>query len=445
MDFSRLERLYRGRLPIYNRAAERIQTCVSEMEEDFATDSLFRVAIIKARVKEFASFKQKVEAREIESEEQALDEIKDIVGLRIVTNNISDVKRIFDRIKALGSVSYDEYSLQNYLCSPQDSGYRALHFTVHCTVDYKGNQHSVACEVQVRTLFQDAWGSLTHEDIYKSGLDLPPIILKLSRRLADQLRVLDDIAQDIRDAITQEVTSEELPSNAPITKEGLAFVYQELSGEKLLDYEIQPWLNSLDEEGVKTIGEAKEILPSQDIQKRMKDIFNNVLGIHNIYDTGMEEEPDHTPWLTAGPPVGMMLYYGTKIMAGDPSGYQIFRKAVEVDHEDTVSTAQREVLYELPETVDELILQLKNGTVDPDDLAHILREIGGIHECDMCGEEILSSEDAHDALGNHYKHHKAELLPLLRELEDSFPMDTVDENMSVLCHHCAHLLTSDNT
>ena len=443
MDFSKLERLYRERLPIYRRAAQRIQTCVREMEEDFATDSLFRVAFIKARVKEFASLKQKVEAREIESEEQALDEIKDIVGLRIVTNNISDVNRIFDGIKALGSVTYDEDSLQNYLCSPQDSGYRALHFTVYCTVDHKGDQHSVACEVQVRTLFQDAWGSLTHEDIYKSGLDLPPIILKLSRRLADQLRVLDDIAQDIRDAITQEVPSEELPSDAPITKEGLAFVYQELNGGKLLDYEIQPWIHSLNEEGVKTIGGAKAILPSQDIRERMKDIFNNIWGIHDIHDTGIEEEP--APWVPAWPPVGGMLYYGTKIMAGDPSGYQQFRKAVEVDYEDTVRTAQGEVLYELPETVDELILQLENGSVDADDLAHILREIGGIDECDMCGEEILSSEDAHEALENHYKYHRAELLPLLRELESSFSIDTVDEDMSGLCHHCAHVLTSDHT
>ena len=136
MDFNRLERLYRQRLPAYRRAADRVKTCISEMVEDFAKDRLFRVASLNVRVKEFASLKQKVISRGIDNEDQALDDIKDIVGARIVTNNISDVKRIFQGIKALGSVSYDEGSLQNYLCSPQDSGYRALHFTVYCQVDY---------------------------------------------------------------------------------------------------------------------------------------------------------------------------------------------------------------------------------------------------------------------------------------------------------------------
>ena len=445
MDFSRLERLYIRRFPIYKRAAKRVKGTVGEMVDDFATDGLFRVALVKARVKEFASLKRKVESREIQDEEKALDEIKDIVGIRIVTNNISDVKRIFDGIKGLGSVSYEEDSLQNYLHSPQDSGYRALHFTVYCTVDYKGSQHRVACEVQVRTLFQDAWSTLTHEDIYKTQQNLPSMILKLSRRLADQLRVLDDIAQDIRDAISQEVAIENLPSDAPSTKEGLAFVYEEQSGKKLLDYEIQQWMHSLDEEGIKTLGEARDLLPSQDVRNKMQKISNDVWGIQEVDDIVVEGEPDGSPWLAWGPPVGMMLYYGTKIMAGDNNGYREFRNAVERDYADTLSVARREAVSALPETVDELILGITNGSIDADDLAYTLRVIGGIDECYICGEEILSSEDAHEALETHYNDFREELPRLLHEMESSFAMDTADEDMLGLCHHCAHLLTSDHT
>ena len=439
MDFKKLERLYRERLLVYKRAADRVKTCIGEMVEDFATDRLFRVATLEARVKEFDSLKRKVVDRQIEDEEQALEDIKDVVGVRIVTNNLSDVARLFEGIKALGTVCYDEESLQDYLRSPQDSGYRALHFTVFCPVDHKGLQYRVACEVQIRTLFQDAWGTLTHEDIYKNEQDLPPVIVKLSRRLADQLRVLDDIAQDIRDTISQEVGGTELPADSPLTKEGLAFLYHQNSGKHLLDFQIQQWMNVLQEEGVRTLGIAKDLMPSDDVQRKIRETYNNVWGFTE------DEEADGVHWGTVGLPVGMMLYYGTKIMAGDAKGYRNLRKAVESEFEDVVGVARRDVLAELPETVEELIEQLKNGAMGPDDLAPILRELGGIGECDMCGEEILSSEDAHEALETHYNSDKPDILDLLSAMESSFLIDTVDDFMSGLCHHCAHLLTSDHT
>ena len=445
MDFNRLERLYRERLPAYKRAAERVRASISEMVEDFATDHLFRVASLSARIKEFASLKQKVIARGIEDEEQALDDIKDIVGVRIVTNNISDVQRLFEGIKALGSVSYDEESLQDYLYSPQDSGYRALHFSVYCTVDHKGVQHRVACEVQVRTLFQDAWGTLTHEDIYKGGQDLPPLILKLSRRLADQLKVLDDIAQDIRDAISQKVASAELPGDAPVSKEGLAFVYQNRSGGKLLDFEIQQWMNALQEEGIKTLGEARDLLPTEDVRRKMGDTYNRGWDAIDIEEDSIDGESDQGHWFRIGLPVGMMLYYGTKIMAGDVRGYQKLLKAAENEYEDAVGVVQRDLLSELPETVDELIKQLKSGAMGPDDLAIILGALGGIGECDLCGEEVLNSRDAHEALETHYNSDRPEILDILYELESSFPMETVDEWISGLCHHCAHLMSSEHS
>ena len=53
-------------------------------------------------------------------------------------------------------------------------------------------------ELQVRTLLQDGWGELTHEDTYKPGVELPPLVTTLSRRMADLLATVDDLAQDLR-------------------------------------------------------------------------------------------------------------------------------------------------------------------------------------------------------------------------------------------------------
>ena len=57
---------------------------------------------------------------------------------------------------------------------------------------------SVTCELQVRTLLQDSWGELTHEDSYSKAGELPPLVEILSKRMADLLATLDDIAEDLR-------------------------------------------------------------------------------------------------------------------------------------------------------------------------------------------------------------------------------------------------------
>ena len=233
--------------------------------------------------------------------------------------------------------------------------------------------------------------------------------------------------------------------HALITKEGLAFVYNEHSGERLLDYELQQWMNALQEEGIRTLGEAKDVLPSQDVLRKIRDIFNKVWGTSVTEKDALDGESDQRHWSSIGLPAGMVLYYGTKIMAGDVRGYHKLLKAAENEYEDTVGVARSDVLSELPETVDDLIEQLKSGSTSPDDLATILRELGGIGECGMCGEEVLSSEDAHEALETHYNSDRPEILDLLYDMEFSLPIDTVDERMAGLCHHCIHLLTSDHT
>jgi len=68
-------------------------------------------------------------------------------------------------------------------------------------------------ELQVRTLLQDSWGDLTHEDTYKPGAPLPALVTTISRRLADLLATVDDLAQDLReelDRLAQSAVEDEI-------------------------------------------------------------------------------------------------------------------------------------------------------------------------------------------------------------------------------------------
>ena len=53
----------------------------------------------------------------------------------------------------------------------------------------------------MRTLLQDSWGELTHEDTYSKAGESPPLVEVLSTRMADLLATLDDIAEDLRNEL----------------------------------------------------------------------------------------------------------------------------------------------------------------------------------------------------------------------------------------------------
>ena len=131
--------------------------------------------------------------------------IDDLVGLRVTCNNKSDVQRVMEAIGLLpiyqdGSepvLAREDGSLRDYIKNPKESGYRAMHVNLCTSVPSGLSRKVVTCELQVRTLLQDGWGELTHEDTYKAGSSPPPLVAMLSRRMADLLATVDGIADDV--------------------------------------------------------------------------------------------------------------------------------------------------------------------------------------------------------------------------------------------------------
>ncbi|MFT9787559.1 MULTISPECIES: GTP pyrophosphokinase [Streptomycetaceae] len=172
-----------------------------------------RVRITGGRVKSKARTWRKLNLPKYRDVIHQLDEvpeiIDDLVGIRITCNNQSDVVRVRDLIKALpvsdgvvGSVlAQEEGSWKDYANAPKATGYRAVHVNLQTAVSLGVEWHLVTCELQVRTLLQDGWGELTHEDTYKPGSEPPALVRTLSRRMADLLAAVDDIAQDLREEL----------------------------------------------------------------------------------------------------------------------------------------------------------------------------------------------------------------------------------------------------
>ncbi len=131
--------------------------------------------------------------------------IDDLLGLRVTCINLSDIEMVQAALESLPRQPkkgrqfwLDPASERDYVAEPKPSGYRGWHINLGVKVDANGTRIPVTCELQVRTLLQDGWGELTHEDTYSKDGELPPLVEVLSKRMADLLSTLDDIAEDLR-------------------------------------------------------------------------------------------------------------------------------------------------------------------------------------------------------------------------------------------------------
>lgn len=131
--------------------------------------------------------------------------IRDLVGLRITCTNLRDIEMVQAALDALplpGSsvmgLCFDPASERDYVIEPKESGYRGWHVNLEVGIEIEGKAAPVTIELQVRTLLQDSWGELTHEDTYSKDGELPPLVEVLSKRMADLFATLDDIAEDLR-------------------------------------------------------------------------------------------------------------------------------------------------------------------------------------------------------------------------------------------------------
>lgn len=174
-----------------------------------------RVRVANGRIKGRLRTYQKITAKypdQVESLEDVPRVVNDLVGLRIVCTNKSDLDQVVETINRLpefGShdgrpLSIDSTRNKDYIDAPKESGYRAVHKCLVVAVSIANEPEYVKCELQIRTLLQDSWGELTHEDTYKPGGSVPQIIDTISRRMADMMATLDDMAQDLRDQLERE-------------------------------------------------------------------------------------------------------------------------------------------------------------------------------------------------------------------------------------------------
>lgn len=138
--------------------------------------------------------------------------IHDLIGARIICWFHDDCYSMLNLLKDSKRLIILDNSIEDYNKNPKPSGYRAIHLLSDVSYDqvvYKGNKHQIVdgkmtCEIQIRTLFQDAWGEITHQMHYKISKPERAKYNELVSSLADRLHMEDMEAMSIREIIQHE-------------------------------------------------------------------------------------------------------------------------------------------------------------------------------------------------------------------------------------------------
>ena len=185
------------------------------LSELLSDRDLSRIRSTTGRVKSKRRTWRKIHSPRYEGQIATVDDIAgtidDLVGLRVTCINLRDVDTIQTALEALAQVPgrglwLDPATARDYVADPKPSGYRGWHVNLGVLV----GEAPVVCELQVRTLLQDSWGELTHEETYSKEGALPPLVEVLSTRMADLLAILDEIGEDLRtelDRLDQEAVA----------------------------------------------------------------------------------------------------------------------------------------------------------------------------------------------------------------------------------------------
>ena len=164
---------------------------------------------VVSRTKELKNFLLKLEKKGWPEFYLPSEIIDDLIGARSICwfqDDCYDMLNLLQDSKRLKLLSD---SIEDYNKTPKASGYRAIHVLGDVTYDqvvHKGNKHQIVtgemtCEIQIRSIFQDAWGELTHQMHYKIAEQKRAKYNQLVSSLADRLFAEDKAAVAIRELL----------------------------------------------------------------------------------------------------------------------------------------------------------------------------------------------------------------------------------------------------
>lgn len=238
-----------------------------------------RVHQVQTRVKDRGSLENKIIRKS--EKYKALNDITDIVGVRIITYFDDEVDQIATMIEEEFVIDQDN-SVDKREIDSDKFGYRSLHYVASLKRDRTNlpeysSYGEQKFEFQIRTILQHSWAEIEHDLGYKGEFEIPTTAKRTFYRVAALLEQADIEFVKLKSTIAQyeKNLSQDIkanPSQIEINKASLISFMSE--NDEVINFE-----------NIVFIGEYDLIITESDVESSAYDqLINRIksLGIENI-------------------------------------------------------------------------------------------------------------------------------------------------------------------
>ena len=393
---STFRQAYSRASPVLKLAIDRLESLLHEVVGRIEDRRLVRARFCAVRSKSVLSLERK--AREAGwTPDEALLHCADLIGGRVVCNNVEDVYRFESLLREQLPFEAGPLKRQDYILSPKD-GYRALHVNFGLDVGEPLAPQLVPCEVQIRSRLQDAWAELSHSDIYKH--DLPFDLLRRSVELSHLLATAEDIAGSIRARVRKVAPSpDEQPSLDHVSATALAFVFRDVFGRSPADYAVAMALSECKGLNIVSLEELPAILKHHSFRESLNDAYSQLL------PAPIESE-------------SLLIAGLHAVAAGNGAALRYVREQATFTLEQIGDFARRELTSELPETVEQLIDQFNDPRCETDQML-LAAALDVADNCPYCHALIVDPFSVFEAAMHCYRLSPGEATQFLERIQDA--------------------------
>ena len=125
------------------------------------------------------------------NEENAVNVLSDVIGIRLVVHFIGDIYTIRNLI--VNNSDYQIVKEKDYVRNAKETGYRGYHIIIDTEID----GFKIRAEIQIRTIAMDCWASLEHLIRYKKVIKNTELIDMELRKCSDDLMSADIAMEQI--------------------------------------------------------------------------------------------------------------------------------------------------------------------------------------------------------------------------------------------------------
>lgn len=194
---------YQRLRPLYEEFTRKLHLLIEEILKSHGID----YDVIGDRTKLVSRFEEKIR-RPGKAYNDPVREFTDLAGIRIVLFYLEDVEKVARIIKQEFSIDQENSVDQSDLLRPHEFGYRSIHYVVSLSSDRKNLVEWAAfgelkAEIQIRTVLQHAWASISRALDYTQEHDVPSSLRRKLFRLSGLLEIADEEFSSFADGITK--------------------------------------------------------------------------------------------------------------------------------------------------------------------------------------------------------------------------------------------------